>query len=119
MWTPLETALAPFKELARINRHAVTGADGHDHPLVLRADRCHVQPAPSGTSTDSATIELGFSVGSETYAVHFVGANYRRGGGWDFKRLTTDISNGLRSGSLLPGAAFTLKGSSQGGNVFR
>jgi hypothetical protein len=113
MWTPLESALAPFKELARIDRHAVRDAHGHDHQLMLRADRCHVQPAPAGTSPDSATIELGFSLGSEAYAVHFVDANYRRGGGWDFNRITKDISTGLQSGGLRPGAPFALAGSSR------
>lgn len=119
MWTPLESALAPFKDLARINRHAVRGADGHDVQIVLRADRCRVQPAPAGASEDSATIELGFSLGPEIYAVHFVGANYRRGGGWDFRRLTTDISTELQSGGLRPGAPLVLRGSSQGGPIAR
>jgi hypothetical protein len=109
MWTPLEVALAPFKELARINRHAIRDARGHDHPLVLRADRCRVHPASAGTSTDSATIELGFSLGSDAYAVHFVGANYRRGGGWDYSKITKDISMGLQSGGLQPGATFNLR----------
>ena len=108
MWTPLEAALAPFKELARINRHAVRDGDGRDHQLVLQADRCHVTPAPAGTSTDSATIELGFTLGPNAYAVHFVGANYRRGGGWDYGRITKDISAGLQSGVIKPDTSVRL-----------
>ena len=119
MWTPLESALAPFKELARINRHAVRDSHGRDYQLVLRADRCHVQPAPSGASPDSATIELGFSLGSLMYAVHFVGANYRRGGRWDFSNITKDISTGLQSGGLQPGTSYMLRGTSQGGTFVR
>jgi hypothetical protein len=108
MWTPLESALAPFKELARINRHAVRDANGRDHQLVLHADRCHVTPGPAGTSTDSATIELGFTLGSNSYAVHFVGASYRRGGGWEYSRITKDISAGLQSGAFQPGTSLLL-----------
>jgi len=120
MWTPLESALAPFKELARINRHAVRDGNGRDHQLVLRAERCHVKPAPAGTSTDSATIELGFSLGSESYAVHFVGANYRRGGRWDFSRITKDISAGLQTGGMQPGTSFFLRGATlQNGPLVR
>lgn len=113
MWTPLETALAPFKDLARINRHTVRDADGRDRPLLLSADRCHVRPAPPGTSWDSATVELGFSLGQDAYAVYFVGANYRRRGNWDYSLIKQDISTGLQSGSLKPGTAFDLRESSR------
>ena len=108
MWTPLESALAPFKELARINRHAVRDADGHDRQLVLQAGSCRVTPGPAGTSTDSATIELGFTLGPNSYAVHFVGASYRRGGGWEYSRITKDISAGLQSGACQPGTSFLI-----------
>ena len=108
MWTPLESALAPFKELARINRHAVRDSDGRDHQMVLRPERCHVTPGPAGTSTDSATIELGFTLGPNSYAVHFVGASYRRGGGWEYSRITKDISAGLQSGAFQPGTSLLL-----------
>jgi hypothetical protein len=114
MWTPIESALAPFRDLARINRHAVRDADGRDHQLVLQAERCRVTPAPVGTSTDSATIELGFTLGSQPYAVSFVGANYRRGGRWDFNRITKEISGGLQSGSLRPGTSLHLRTAPQG-----
>jgi hypothetical protein len=43
MWTPLEAALAPFKELARLNRQSVTDKEGHGVQIVLKADRCHVR----------------------------------------------------------------------------
>jgi hypothetical protein len=117
MWTPLEAALAPFKDLARLNRQAVTDAEGQNVQLVLRADRCRVRPAPSGTAPHDATIELGFSLGATAYAVHFVGATYRRGGVWEFGRIATDISAGLRTGELQPGAPFALKGSAPDGTI--
>jgi hypothetical protein len=113
MWTPLETALAPFKDLARINRHTVSDAQGRDRPMLLSADRCHVRPAPAGASHDSATIELGFSLGPDAYTVHFVGANYRRGGGWDYGLIKKDISAGLQSGRLQPGTSFDLRESAR------
>jgi hypothetical protein len=95
MWTPLESALAPFKELARLNRQTVTDAAGQATQLVLKADRCRV---------NGARIELGFSVGADTYAVDLDAADYRRDSRWDFEGIRTDISAGLRSGALKPGA---------------
>jgi hypothetical protein len=61
MWTPLESALAPFKELARINRPGL--ALGRDYQLVLSADRCKVQPAPAGNEPDAPRSAC-FSLGS-------------------------------------------------------
>ena len=99
MWTHLESALAPFKELARLNRQTVTGADGESVQLVLSADRCHV---------DAERIELGFSLGAEPYSVGLARTDYRRDGGWDFDRIRADISAGLRSGAMKSGTPFEL-----------
>jgi hypothetical protein len=107
MWTPLEAALAPFKELARLNRQSVTDGQGNGVQIVLKADRCHVR-LPSGTDADGATIEMGFTLGAEPFTVHFVGSDYRRAGAWDLDRIRTDISTGLQSGALKPGVAWRL-----------
>lgn len=108
MWTPLEAALAPFKELAGLNRQTVTGADGQPLQMVLKADRCRVQQASSGDDPTGATIDIGFTIGTEPYAVRLIGSRYRRDGRWDFDRLKRDISAELQSGALLPGELLVL-----------
>ncbi len=110
MWTPLEAALAPFKELAALNRQRVTDADGEAVQIVLKADRCRVQPAPAGADPAGATIDIGFAIGREAYGVRIVGTDYRRDGRWDFDRLTGDISAALASGALTPGDSVSLPG---------
>jgi hypothetical protein len=107
MWTPLEAALAPFKELARLNRQSVTDAAGHDVQLVLHADRCHVLQG-SAADPASASIEIGFSLEGHAYAVRLMGTNYRGSERWDFGRIRSDISTSLQSGALTPGATFDL-----------
>ena len=108
MWTPLESAFSPFKELARLNRQTVTGADGHANQLVLESGRCRVHPGQAGAEPEDLSIEIGFAWGGEAYAVRLVGSDYRRDGRWDFERIRTDISAGLQSGALRPGVSFVL-----------
>ncbi len=108
MWTPLEAALAPFKDLARLNRQTVTGAGGRAVQIVLAAGRCRVDRQADGDATTRPEIELGFSLGRDDYLVRFAGDDYRRDGRWDFDRIRSDISAGLQSGALEPGAVFAL-----------
>ncbi|HUF46837.1 MAG TPA: hypothetical protein VMM93_03415 [Vicinamibacterales bacterium] len=103
MWTPLEAALSPFKELARLNRQTVTGAEGEALQLVLAASRCRVEQGEAGAEARPPAIELGFSLAGDAYAVRFVDADYRRDGRWNFEQIRADISAGLRSGALQPG----------------
>ena len=110
MWTPLEAALAPFKELAGLNRQSVTDSEGQSQQLVLRADRCQVQPGSVAEDPAGATIDLGFTIGRDAYGVRLVGADYRRDGRWDYGRLTRDISANLQSGALTPGEPLLLRG---------
>jgi hypothetical protein len=105
MWTPLEAALSPFKELARLNRQTVTSGAGQAVQLVLAADRCHVYQGLAGAETDGPAIDLGFSLGGEAYDVRLLGKQYRRAGQWDFQRIRADISAGLQSGAIQPGAS--------------
>lgn len=99
MWTPLEAALAPFKELARLNRQMVTDASGEAAQLVLKADRCRVEDAGA-----AARVHLGFAIGRDAFAVALLAADYRRDGAWAFDRIRADISAGLKSGAIKPGA---------------
>lgn len=108
MWTPLEAALSPFKELARLNRQTVTGAGGQPVQLVLAAGRCHVDHGDAGADAPRPAIELGFSLAGESYAVRLVHADYRRDGRWDFERIRADISAGLQSGALQPGTPLVM-----------
>jgi hypothetical protein len=108
MWTPLEAALSPFKELARLNRQTVTGAGGQALQIVLAADRCHVHQGLAGAETDGPAIDLGFSLDGEAYDVRLLGNEYRRNGQWDFQRIRADISAGLQSGAIQPGASYVI-----------
>jgi hypothetical protein len=105
MWTPLEASLSPFKELARLNRQTVTGTGGHAVQIVLAADRCHVHQGLAGAAIDGPAIDLGFSLGGQPYDVRLLGNQYRRDGQWDFERIRSDISAGLRSGAIQSGAS--------------
>ncbi len=104
MWTPLEASLAPFKELARLNRQMVTDAAGEPAQMVLKADRCRVEDG----SGDSARVHLGFAVGRDAFAVGLLASDYRRDGAWAFDRIRADISAGLKSGAIKPDAACLL-----------
>jgi hypothetical protein len=105
MWTPLEAALSPFKDLARLNRQTVTGAAGQTVQIVLAADRCLVHQGLAGAQTDGPAIDLGFSLGGEAYDVRLLGNQYLHDGQWDFQRIRADISAGLRSGAIHLGAS--------------
>ena len=104
MWTPLEAALAPFKELARLNRQMVTDAAGEQAQIVLKADRCRVEDG----SGASARVHLGFAVGRDAFAVGLLASDYRRDGAWAFDRIRADISTGLKSGAIKPDEASLL-----------
>ncbi len=108
MWTPLESALSPFKELARLNRQTVTGVAGHAVQIVLKAARCRVHQGLAGAATSGPTVDLGFSLGDEAYEVRLLVNEYRRDGRWDFERIRTDISTGLQSGRLQPGTSLAI-----------
>ena len=103
MWTPLEAALAPFKELARLNRQLLTDAAGETVQMVLKADRCRVEDAAGG-----ARVHLGFALGREAFAVGLLASDYRQDGAWAFDRIRADISAGLKSGAITPGEAAQL-----------
>ena len=103
MWTPLEAALAPFKELARLNRQMVTDAAGETVQMVLKADRCRVEDAGA-----AARVHLGFVLGRDAFAVGLLASDYRRDGAWAFDRIRADISAGLKSGAITPDAASQL-----------
>jgi len=105
MWTPLEAALAPFKELARLNRQMVTDAAGDQAQIVLKADRCRVEGQTSGAS---AWVHLGFAVGRDAFSVGLLASDSRRDGAWAFDRIRADISTGLKSGTIRPDAACQL-----------
>ena len=108
MWTPLEAALSPFKELARLNRQTVTGPEGNVVQLVLQAGRCRVHPDQAGAASAGASVEIGFALDGEKYAVRLVGTDYRRDGRWDFEQIRSDISAGLQSGAIQPGEPFAM-----------
>ena len=108
MWTPLESALSPFKELARLNRQTVTDARGQALQIVLDAGRCRVDPGQPGAEPTDRSVEIGFALGREAYAVRLSAIDYRRDGRWEFERIRADISAGLRSGALLPGVPFAM-----------
>lgn len=105
MWTPLEASLAPFKELARLNRQMVTDAAGQSAQMVLKADKCRVEGETSGPS---AWVHLGFAVGRDAFSVGLLASDYRRDGAWAFDRIRADISAGLKSGTITPDAACQL-----------
>ena len=108
MWTPLEAALAPFKELARLNRQTVTSAGGEVVQIVLAASRCRVDQPAAGDTTTRPSIELGFSLARDAYVVRFVDTDYRHDGRWNFEQIRSDISAGLQCGALQPGAPLVI-----------